>query len=91
MAYGDESEWLVKLTMIKLSRPKWVFLTVMAVGFFTLARTQQYYGTIYRGWDAQFYYLLAHSLVFDRDVDVTNNLLRLRGSLSGEISDRSLP
>lgn len=57
------------------SRPKWVFLTVVAVGLLTLARTQQFYGNIYRGWDAQFYYSCAHSLVFDRDVDVTNNLL----------------
>jgi hypothetical protein len=55
-------------------RPGWVFIVVLLLSVLALARTQQYYGTIYHGWDAQFYYSLAHSLVFDRDVDVTNNL-----------------
>jgi hypothetical protein len=40
----------------------------------TLAKTQSYYGSIYYGWDAQFYYSLAHSIVFDGDADITNNL-----------------
>jgi len=37
-------------------------------------RAQTYYGSIYRGWDAQFYYSLSHSLVFDADLDITNNI-----------------
>lgn len=58
-------------------RRRWAFLVFvvgMGVSLLALGRAQSYYGTIYRGWDAQFYYALARSLVFDRDVDVTNDL-----------------
>lgn len=55
-------------------RPRWVFVAVMALCVLGLIRTQRYFGHIYHGWDAQFYYSLAHSLLFDRDFDVTNNL-----------------
>ena len=55
--------------------PKWVFLGVIAIGLVSLSLAQRYYGTLYRGWDAQFYYSLAHSLIFDQDVDITNNLM----------------
>jgi hypothetical protein len=33
-----------------------------------------YYGSLLHGWDAQLYYAAAHSFVFDRDVDITNDI-----------------
>ncbi len=60
---------------MKSLRKRLVFVGVMAVSLIALIRVQQYYGTIYHGWDAQFYFALAHSLIFDRDTDVTNDLL----------------
>lgn len=59
---------------LKFLRPKWVFVALVTLNLVGLARTQRYYGHIYHGSDAQFYYSLAHSLFFDLDVDVTNNL-----------------
>jgi hypothetical protein len=59
---------------MRLLRPGWIFVAVAATGLLAMARAQQYYGNIYRGWDAQFYYALAHSLVFDRDLDITDDL-----------------
>ena len=56
------------------SRRWWVAAAVIVVGVAVLARTQRYYGGLLRGWDAQHYYACAHSLVFDRDLDITNNL-----------------
>ncbi len=53
---------------------RWVAVAIIVVGVAVLARTQRYYGTLLRGWDAQHYYAHAHSLVFDRDADITNNL-----------------
>lgn len=47
---------------------------MMAVGVLGLARVQSYYGLLLRGGDAQYYYALAHSLVFDQDLDITNDL-----------------
>ena len=47
---------------------------IFLVGVAGLARTERYFGSLLRGWDAQFYYACAHSLVFDRDLDITNNL-----------------
>lgn len=46
-----------------------------AIGLLLLARTYLYYGTLLRGWDAQFYYAAARSLVHDGDLDVGNDLL----------------
>ncbi|MEZ6139802.1 MAG: hypothetical protein R3B84_04445 [Zavarzinella sp.] len=34
------------------------------------------------GWDAQYYYSLAHSMAFDADLDITNNLLDCPGKVS---------
>src|SRR5262245_17326824 len=59
---------------MRFLQPKFVFLAVMIIGLMALARAQSFYGTIYHGWDAQFYYSLAHSFVFDQDYDVTNNM-----------------
>jgi hypothetical protein len=58
-----------------VDRRLWVFgLCLLAVGGLSLARTWQYYGRLLSGWDAQFYYAQARSLVFDADLDVTNDL-----------------
>ena len=51
-----------------------LFALWLAIGLAGLIRAQKYYGSIYRGWDAQFYYSLSHSLVFDADLDITNNI-----------------
>ncbi len=56
-------------------RPRWVFGAVVAVSLLALARTQLYYGTLYHGWDAQFYYATARSIALDGDLDLTNDLL----------------
>jgi hypothetical protein len=53
---------------------RWVAVAVMLLGVLILARAQRYYGGLLRGWDAQHYYALAHSIVFDRDLDITGNL-----------------
>ncbi len=54
---------------------RWGFgLVIFLVGVAGLARSERYFGSLLRGWDAQFYYACAHSLVFDRDLDITNNL-----------------
>jgi hypothetical protein len=57
-----------------LLRPRWVLVVVMALSVATLVRTGMYYGSLYHGWDAQFYYSLADSILFDGDTDITNNL-----------------
>jgi hypothetical protein len=54
---------------------RWVFLATFTICLLGLARIQLYSGTIYRGWDAQFYYALARSLAFDRDTDISNDLI----------------
>jgi len=46
----------------------------MAVGLFSLARSQQYYGTLIRGSDAYYYHAFTRSLVFDFDTDITNDI-----------------
>lgn len=51
-----------------------VGLVMFIIGVAVLARTHLYYGALLRGWDAQYYYATAHSIVFDRDLDITNNL-----------------
>lgn len=53
---------------------RWLTVAVLAIGVLLLARAQRYYGGLLRGWDAQHYYALAHSIVFDRDLDITDNL-----------------
>jgi hypothetical protein len=45
------------------------------IGILLLARTYRYYGTLLHGWDARYYYAAARSLVFDRDLDVTNDIV----------------
>jgi len=52
----------------------WCAAAVFLCGAAVLARTQRYYGSLLRGWDAQHYYACAHSIVFDRDLDLTNDL-----------------
>jgi hypothetical protein len=49
-------------------------VVVFIIGVAGLARAQRFYGGLLRGWDAQFYYSLAHSFVFDGDADLTNDL-----------------
>ena len=53
---------------------KWVFAAALVLGLVGLVRSQQYFGGLLRAMDDQFHYALAHSLVFDLDVDLTNNL-----------------
>jgi hypothetical protein len=55
-------------------RRSWFGVAVFAVGLLALARAQQFYGSLLRGWDAQFYYAEARSIVFDRDLDLTGDL-----------------
>jgi hypothetical protein len=45
---------------------------VISAGVF--AKAAGYYGRALRGWDAQFYYAAAASVVADRDLDLTNQL-----------------
>jgi hypothetical protein len=54
---------------------RWVFLGTFVASLLGLVRIQLYSGTIYHGWDAQFYYALARSIAFDRDVDISNDLV----------------
>jgi hypothetical protein len=49
-------------------------LTTIAIGLLVMARTFQYYDSLLWGWDAQFYYAAARSLVFDGDLDLTNDI-----------------
>ena len=49
-------------------------LFVFLFGLLTLSRAEAYYGRLLRGWDAQFYYAMARSLVLDRDTDLSNDL-----------------
>jgi hypothetical protein len=51
-----------------------VGIATFVFGVAVLARTQAYYGDLLRGWDAQYYYSTAHSIVFDRDFDITDDL-----------------
>jgi hypothetical protein len=54
--------------------PLLVFLAVLALSWLVVLRVESYYGHLLRGWDAQFYYATARSLVHDRDFDVTNDM-----------------
>ncbi|AWM39376.1 hypothetical protein GobsT_23090 [Gemmata obscuriglobus] len=49
-------------------------LLVVAVGALGLAKADSYYGTLLRGFDAQFYYAAARSVVVSGDWDVTDDL-----------------
>jgi len=46
----------------------------MSIGCLTLWRSERFYGRLLSGYDAQFYYGAARSLVIDHDLDVTNDL-----------------
>jgi glycosyltransferase involved in cell wall biosynthesis len=39
-----------------------------------LVKTESYYGGLLLGWDSQFYYARARSVIVDRDFDITNDL-----------------
>jgi hypothetical protein len=49
-------------------------LFLICIGLASLAVTHKKLGTILRGWDAQFYYSQAHSLVFHRATDLTSSI-----------------
>jgi hypothetical protein len=51
-----------------------VALIAIAICCLTLAKSQSYYGTLLRGFDAQFYYAAARSLVVSGEFDVTDDL-----------------
>ena len=51
----------------------WVGVVVFVLGSLLLARTYRYYGTLIRGWDAQFYYAQSRSLLFERSPDLTRS------------------
>ncbi len=53
---------------------RWLTVAVLVLGVLIMARAQRYYGALLRGWDAQYYYALAHSIVFDGDLDIGDNL-----------------
>ena len=52
------------------------FLFCLLIGFGILARTERYFGNLYRGWDSQFYYSAALSIAYDLDLDITNDIER---------------
>jgi hypothetical protein len=52
----------------------WFFLLVLVFGAVAMGRAGQFYGQLLHGWDAQFYYAQARSLVIDGDLDITNDL-----------------
>jgi hypothetical protein len=52
----------------------WFAGIVFLLGLCAMARAYQYYGHLLSGWDAQFYYAAARSIVFDHDLDITSNL-----------------
>lgn len=61
------------------SRSSFWLVLVVGLGSFLAAgavmlRTESFYGRLLRGWDAQFYYAAAVSLVKDRDLDLTNQM-----------------
>jgi len=43
----------------------------LALGF---VKSERYFGLLLHGWDAQFYYAAARSMVYDKDLDITNDL-----------------
>jgi hypothetical protein len=47
---------------------------LILVGLSSLAVTHRQFGTILRGWDAQFYFAQAHSLFLFRNVDLTDSI-----------------
>ena len=49
-----------------------VLFTIL--GLLGLWRSYRYYGQLLHGWDAQFYYAQARSIVFDRDLDISNDM-----------------
>lgn len=60
-----------------MTNVKWM-LVWFASWFLLIAareRVQHYYGNILTGSDAQYYYALATSIVYDGDTDITNDLL----------------
>ncbi len=68
---------LVKRTAFNLGFTTWPILLALAGATTTFsAFTARRFGTaqLLRGWDAQFYYAAARSLLVDGDLDVTNDL-----------------
>lgn len=51
-----------------------IFAAVLALSWLVVLRVESYYGHLLRGWDAQFYYATARSLVHGHDLDVTDDI-----------------
>jgi hypothetical protein len=58
---------------MNILRRYWVAVLVFLVGLVSLGHASRQ-GTLLYGWDAQFYYAAARSLVYDGDLDITNDL-----------------
>jgi hypothetical protein len=58
---------------MNILRRYWVAVAVFLVGLLGLSHASRQ-GTLLFGWDAQFYYAAARSLVYDGDLDITNDL-----------------
>jgi hypothetical protein len=71
----DARRWARRSASQRRSIPYWIAVTLaFAIAAATLLRAQLYYGEILRGWDAQFYYAMSRSLVFDRDTAISNDI-----------------
>lgn len=57
-----------------LASDYWVTVAAVLVGVLVMSAVLVKSGHILRGSDDQFYYAMAHSLVFDADIDLTNNV-----------------
>lgn len=65
------------LRLPRLTGPVTLTLTVAFVGLLAWAAALSYYGSFYRGWDAQLYYAHLRSACMDHDLDATNEVREL--------------
>jgi hypothetical protein len=58
------------------AKPRWMLVGTLftVLGLLGLWRTYSFYGHLLHGWDAQFYYAQARSLVFEHDLDITRSM-----------------
>lgn len=60
-----------------LYSPVVLILVIASVGFAVWLGSLSYYGSFYRGWDAQLYYAHLRSAMLDQDLDCTNEITSL--------------
>lgn len=66
-----------KLPRVRLWSPLSLTLATALVGVLVWFAALSYYGSFYRGWDAQLYYAHLRSAVLDHDLDATNEVREL--------------